>query len=184
MILYKIIVLLHTVYMTSTYEHNHYHDYEEEYENTLFDEEFTKNDEAVTKKPKGYEVTEMVDDIPDNRTKGTIIPNYTIKRNLNTVPTSATTASTDKEDEIRKNDNKKTKEDSETFLPIITDYLVGFKKGLVNGFNNIFQKRHYEDDFDSDPDTSFSYTDKIHKPISSFVRKFHSALAGRRDGIF
>lgn len=182
----QVILTLRTAYTTNAHEHSH--DYGEEYENTLFDEEFTKNDDAVTKQPNGYDITEQIDDIPDTRTKGPIVPNYTIRKKLNTVPQSVTTpkideANKNKEDKIKNNNNNNEKV-SNTFLPIIREYFTSLKKGIVDGFNSIIRKRNYDYSIDSRPESSFSYTDKVDKSFSHFAQKFYNAISRRREDVF
>lgn len=180
-------LILHTAYTTSSHEHSHYNYYGEEYENTLFDEEFTRNDDTVTKQPNGYDITELIDDIPDTRTKGPIVLDYTIRKELNTVHQTVTTpkievGNKNKEDNT-KNNNKNDK-DSDKFLPIIKEYFNSLKKGIVDGFNSVIRKRNYDYSFDSRPESSFFYSDKVDKTFSYFAQKFYNALSRRREDVF
>lgn len=180
-------LILHAAYTTSSHEHSHYNYYGEEYENTLFDEEFTRNEDAVTKQPNGYDVTELIDDIPDTRTKGPIVLDYTIRRELNTVLQTVTTpkievGNKNKEDNTKNNNKNDT--DSDKFLPIIKEYFNSLKKGIVDGFNSVIRKRNYDYSFDSRPESSFSYNHKVDKTFSYFAQKFYNALSRRREDVF
>ncbi|XP_050353698.1 uncharacterized protein LOC126775677 [Nymphalis io] len=183
-----------------------YSNYEDEYENTLSDEEFTKKEEAVTTRPVSYyEVTEIVIDIPDNRTRGPIIANYSIARPLNLAPTTTTTLATfEKENStIENNNNNKVttnKNDNDVkitvdpynnipFVPIIKEYWLGIKKGIVDGFNSIINVNEKSntnngDNFHSYPGP-FSFISKLQKQSTDAAHKFHSTLFGQKfDDVF
>ncbi|XP_046964412.1 uncharacterized protein LOC124533252 [Vanessa cardui] len=199
---YKIIlcfILLKYIAAYDDSDHD-YSNYEDDYENTLFDEEFTKKDESVTTRPvPRYEVTEIVIDIPDNRTTGPIITNFSIPRPLNLAPTTAPTIQKENNTAQSNNNNmitanKNDKDDKTTdpydnlsFVPMIKEYLLGIKKGIVDGFNSIVHVNEKSNDVDHVRSYvgPLSFLSKLHKHSSDSVHKFHSTLFGQKfDDIF
>nr|XP_026501407.1 uncharacterized protein LOC113404666 [Vanessa tameamea] len=201
---YKIILCFILLkYIVAAYDDSDdYSNYEDEYENTLSDEEFTKKDESVTTRPVSkYEVTEIVIDIPDNRTKGPIITNYSIARPLNLAPTNITLTTFEKENNtIESNNNNKItankndKDDKITdpydnlpFVPKIKEYFLSIKKGIVDGFNSIVRVNEKSNNVDHVRSYAgpLSFLSKLHKQSSDSAHKFHSTLFGPKfDDIF
>ncbi|XP_047538574.1 uncharacterized protein LOC125072106 [Vanessa atalanta] len=194
---YKIILcfILLMYIVAADDDNDDYNNYEDEYENTLSDEEFTKKDESVTTRPVSrYEVTEIVIDIPDNRTKGPIVTNYSIARPLNLAPTNITLTIFEKENNTVDNNNnnkitanKNDKDDKITdpydnlpFMPMIKEYFLGIKKGIVDGFNSIVHVNEKSNDVDHvrSYEGPLSFLSKLHKQSSDSAHKFHSTLFG------
>ncbi|XP_038214830.1 uncharacterized protein LOC119834511 [Zerene cesonia] len=152
-------VFIFILLITSVLSYTTSKDYSSE-ENERFNELSIQDDE--TEVLSNYEVTEIVIDVPNNATLGPIIANYTIARPLNLaatpVPATQTTESVTKTttnvenktqksyisifhikaefDKNGRENNKVNVTDTSGFK----DYIIGLRKGIVDGFNSFFAR--------------------------------------------
>ncbi|XP_032527022.2 uncharacterized protein LOC116777523 isoform X1 [Danaus plexippus] len=152
-----------------------------------------------------YEVTEIVVDIPDNRTVGPIITNYTIPRPLNTVPivtetenvinngeTERVTISTDHEKEGKKNYvsifhvkaefEDKTEQTTQvvdnhhvSHVSGFKNYLHTIKQGIIDGVKSIIGRHKVNYD---DSDGPLGFINKLHKKSTVAAHQFHDVVFG------
>ncbi|CAH0713402.1 unnamed protein product, partial [Brenthis ino] len=184
--------------------------HEDEYQNKLSKEGEKQKMETSTKPISSYEVTEIVNDIANDRNIGPIHTNFTIQKPLNIastikVPVTENDQVTDEEEE-KKNcitilrvkaeyDNRKDinsiNEEDLVFNKVphisgIKDYLYGIKKGIVSGFNSIIHRSKSKESVDDDEDTGpLSIFDKLHKKSTDVAHKVSSVIFGEKfDDVF
>ncbi|CAK1552408.1 unnamed protein product [Leptosia nina] len=132
-------------------------DFSHEYQDILDDsnEETTIKENEVSKTPLlKYEVTEIIEDLPNTETLGPIVTNYTIAKPINLATAPSTQANTTAvESETKKNylsifhvkvEYDKEKENKAPQFFGIKEYIDGLKKGVVSGFNSIIDKFRFK----------------------------------------
>ncbi|XP_023942013.2 uncharacterized protein LOC112048627 isoform X2 [Bicyclus anynana] len=152
--------------------------------------EYDLERKVITDKPRPakYEVTENVIDVPDDRTRGPIVTNYSITRPLNTpaAPTSTTEVS-----ENDKNNNEGDKRPASGGSDVnkveegsgIKEYFNGIKKGIVNGFNSIINLQHRTEATHApeEPTGPFGFLNKITRKSSQFAQSIHNHIFGDQE---
>ncbi|CAH2237175.1 uncharacterized protein LOC120627874 [Pararge aegeria] len=170
---------------------------EDEDNDTFLDKQFKKEaleyeKKVVTDKakPANYAVTELVIDVPDDRTKGPIIANYSISKPINIASTTVSTAGFDKDKNSNEGNqntassgsdgNKVVDPDENEDSTGIKEYFNGIKQGIVNGFNSIIHKNsNTEESHTHDGETEpFSFFNKIQRKGSDFAQKIHNHIFG------
>ncbi|CAG4931506.1 unnamed protein product [Colias eurytheme] len=146
-----IFILLFSSVLTYTTSHDYSSEEDENFN------ELKAQDEATEKVTSKYDVTEIVVDVPNNATLGPIVVNYTIAKPLNlakTTVTNSTESVTKPTDTIENRTIKnyisifhiKAEFDKDNNNSNVTntsgfkDYVIGLKKGIVDGFNSFFAK--------------------------------------------
>ncbi|XP_045503464.1 uncharacterized protein LOC123700326 [Colias croceus] len=145
-----IFILLFSSVLTYTTSHDYSSEEDENFN------ELKTQDEAIEEVTSKYDVTEIVVDVPNNATLGPIVVNYTIAKPLNLAKTTVTnttesvTKATDIENKTKKNyisifhikaEFDKDKDNSNvTNTSGFKEYVIGLKKGIVDGFNSFFAK--------------------------------------------
>ncbi|CAF4804219.1 unnamed protein product [Pieris macdunnoughi] len=167
----------------------HLDDINDEYQDILSNNHTVdENEERPLAK---YEVTEIIEELPNTVTLGPIITNYTISKPLNLATTKAT--NTTVENETKKNYlsilhvkveyDKDNLNDKNPNVFSIKDYINGLKKGLVSGFNSIINKFRKKNVNDELPNVTGSviFINKLRKSTDVNSREHKSCFDSVRN---